>query len=172
MTQQAGHARFTRKAAGLGLLYILWYHVVLATVCETDTPALDSSNLYIVTKYDYSANTGWLTGMLDNKGRETRREYDALGRVTAVIENYDDGNSTADKDHTTQYAYDAKGRQARITGRWHVSPAIGGSMFPRRLWGHCGLVLPRSHLEHASKNLALSRQVRAEGFAPKRDSRL
>ena len=45
-----------------------------------ETPAPDSSGLYIVTKYDYSADTGWLTGTFDNKDRETQREYDALGR--------------------------------------------------------------------------------------------
>jgi len=60
-------------------------------VWETETSAPGSSDLYIVTKYDYSADMGRLTGTFDNNDRETRREYDALGRTTAVIENYSDG---------------------------------------------------------------------------------
>ena len=42
----------------------------------------------------------------------------------------------------------APGRAGSL-GR-HASAAVCGSMFPRRVWVHCGLVVPRSHSEHAS----------------------
>jgi hypothetical protein len=83
-------------------------------------PDPNSSDNYIVTKYEYDANTGRVAWTKDNKARKTVRQYDDLGRTVAVIENYDDGNPTtgaADKDRTTTYTFDAKGRMALITAK-------------------------------------------------------
>ena len=55
----------------------------------------------------------------DNRNVETRKTYDALGRVTQVVENYDNGvgETDTDKDRTTQYTFDTSGRLSQIRAK-------------------------------------------------------
>jgi len=86
--------------------------------CKTNgTPAPNTSDNVVVAKYVYDAATGRMTDVYDNKNTRTVRSYDDLGRVTKVVENYDDGTASEtdfDKDRTTQYVFDSKGRLAYL----------------------------------------------------------
>ena len=86
----------------------------------TDAPAPRTSFAaeckYICTVYEYDG-AGRQYKTIDNMSRETVRTYDDLGRVTKVVENYDDGDVDAgdyDKDRITEYEYDTKGRLATL----------------------------------------------------------
>ena len=75
-------------------------------------PEPDSTGDALVTKYTYD-DAGRQQDVIDNAGMVTRSQYDALGRVTATIENYVDGTpggSADDEDRTTTYAYNAAGQ--------------------------------------------------------------
>jgi len=87
----------------------------ITTLPAEPTPGASAD--VIVTKYDYSADTGRLTATYDNKNRKTTRIYDDLGRTTSVIENDVQTPSGSDEDRTTEYAFDSKGRMARITAK-------------------------------------------------------
>jgi YD repeat-containing protein len=80
----------------------------------------DCSDKILVTEFAYDADSGRMDEVMDNAGKETRSESDALGRTTETIENYVNGTAgTTDYacDRTTVYDYDAKGRLARITAK-------------------------------------------------------
>ena len=76
---------------------------------------LDRDGLTVPTRSDTALRTtntynddGALEEVEDPKGLETRYEYDALGRQTKVIANYDDGTpggTDGDEDQTVAYAY-------------------------------------------------------------------
>jgi RHS repeat-associated protein len=85
-------------------------------------PAVNSSDLYIVSTSTFSASTGRLTDTYDNKGIKTAFTYDCLGRTTKTIENFTgDGSITettaGDVNRTTEYVFDVKGRLAYLNAR-------------------------------------------------------
>jgi len=72
----------------------------------------NSPETVIVSKTSYDT-LGRVESAFDNEGKETRYEYDALGRRTKVIENYENGaplDSAADVDRVTTYKYNAAGQ--------------------------------------------------------------
>lgn len=72
----------------------------------------DPTECNLVTEYRYD-KANRLTAIIDPQGRETRREYDAAGRLSRVIANYQNGafsNAAPDEDIITRYAYDQYGR--------------------------------------------------------------
>ncbi|HUT91467.1 MAG TPA: RHS repeat-associated core domain-containing protein [Thermoguttaceae bacterium] len=78
------------------------------------TPQPDSSDNIIVTRYEYD-DSGRAYKVTANDGAATVSEYDALGRTTAVIQNYDDGSPGGDSGETdvdlvTRYTFDTSGR--------------------------------------------------------------
>ena len=80
-------------------------------------PEPDSSDDVIVTKYVYD-DAGRQQQVIDNLGRQTRREYDAMGRTEKVIENYVDGSpadANPDEDRVTTYTYNAAGQVTEQT---------------------------------------------------------
>jgi len=77
---------------------------------------------YQYTYFVYDANNqAWpLVKAAGNDGKTTWSIRDLLGRSHKTIENYDDGavaNNDLDKDRTTLYGYDAKGRMTTITAK-------------------------------------------------------
>ena len=81
-------------------------------------PDPNTSADYLVARNLYDPATGMLTATVDNKNRQTRRVYDALGRMTSAVENYVDGTPAgSDQSRTTNYRYDFWGRLARLTAK-------------------------------------------------------
>lgn len=84
-------------------------------------------------QYGYDAATGLQTQVIDPLGRQTRYEYDALGRQVRVIDNYVDGTfdpAQPDQDVSQGMVYDALGRltdviDANGTITHHEYDAVG-----------------------------------------------
>ncbi len=75
-------------------------------------PSDSETNLLTRVVFDKIGNT---IRQVDANGRVTAFEYDALGRLTAVIENYKPGfNATVDVNVRTEYRYDAHGNRLSI----------------------------------------------------------
>ncbi|NLX57906.1 MAG: hypothetical protein GXY74_02325, partial [Phycisphaerae bacterium] len=74
---------------------------------------------YICVVFNYD-DAGRRNSVTDNMGLETRTYFDDLGRAIRTVENYDDYDTNGvaatdyDKDRTTEYEYDAKGRLATL----------------------------------------------------------
>gem|GEM_PF-2528013 len=102
-----------------GMLVLLGFLLVLAgsdSAWGFTRPALPTEPsgdvTVIVNKRVYGSN-GKLKSVFDNEGKETRYEYDAMGRRTKMIENYVNGvplNSVPDVDRITTYKYNAAGQ--------------------------------------------------------------
>ena len=84
-------------------------------------PEPNSSDDVIVTKFVYDS-AGRVKDTIDNKGIVSRREYDAMGRVTKLTENYIDGTPGDDNDRITLYTYNADG-QIVTQSDVHVAPS-------------------------------------------------
>lgn len=72
------------------------------------------SDTALVVDYSYvdlstSKDVGWLMSVTSPRDIETRYSYDALGRMTQVIEGYTDGTPSASDDRKTAYVYDGNG---------------------------------------------------------------
>ena len=83
---------------------------------NSNSPNPNSSDKYIVADTYYD-EVGMPNRQFDNLNRETRTQYDALGRVTKGVENYVDGavgNSEYSSDRTTEYVYDSAGRMQKM----------------------------------------------------------
>ncbi|MFZ6029544.1 MAG: carboxypeptidase regulatory-like domain-containing protein [Chloroflexota bacterium] len=76
-------------------------------------PAHPDQNIRTETEYNLASQR---VSIKDSNGVVTRYEYDALGRLTAVIENYRPGFATTeDTNVRTEYTYDASGNRLSIT---------------------------------------------------------
>mgnify|MGYP000858361248 CR=1 FL=1 len=85
-------------------------------------PARSDSVLVSTTEYD-AAGQAYQT--VDPAGREVRQVFDAAGRVTKTIQNYQDGVVDAahpDQDVTVEMTYTADGQMATLTAK---NPATG-----------------------------------------------
>ena len=71
-------------------------------------PEPNSSDDVIVTKFLYDS-AGRVKDTIDNKAIVSRSEFDAMGRVTKLTENYIDGTPGDDNDRITLYTYNADG---------------------------------------------------------------
>ena len=72
-------------------------------------------NVCTLTAYD---SYGRVLTQTDTMGRQTVTHYDGLGRVKAIIENWQDGvhnSNQPDRDVITQYEYDALGNTVLVT---------------------------------------------------------
>ncbi len=79
-------------------------------------PAPNTSDAYLVTKYEYDA-AGRQYRVTDNKARITERTFDSLSRVTKSVENRVDGTPTEtelDTDRTTETVFDSSGRLSQL----------------------------------------------------------
>jgi RHS repeat-associated protein len=77
-----------------------------------------SDTVLVTTTFYNDDSEGWKT--IDPAGREDRQSFDDAGRLTKIIENYDDGDATtgaADKDRTVEYTYNADGKVKTIKAR-------------------------------------------------------
>ncbi len=83
-------------------------------------PTDNQTNLTTGTTYDIRGNA---TRQTDANGLVTAFEYDALNRLTAVVENYLPGwTPTADINVRTEYTYDSHGNRLSLKdGNGHVS---------------------------------------------------
>ncbi len=76
-----------------------------------------ASECNLTTHYGYDG-AGRLVSLTDPKGRITRSEYDAAGRLERVIENYQNGvhesGEASDRDVITRYEYDSDGRLFQV----------------------------------------------------------
>ncbi len=79
-------------------------------------PAPNSSNNYLVTKYEYTAG-GHVHRVTNNLAKIQERAYDLLGRETSLIENWVNGataETELDTDRKTTRIYDSSGRMSQL----------------------------------------------------------
>ena len=91
-------------------------------VRPSSVPARSDSVLVTTTEYD-SAGQAYKT--IDPAGREDRRFFDAAGRLTKTIQNYQDGTvdgNAPDEDVTVDMTYTADGQIATLTAQ---NPSTG-----------------------------------------------
>src|SRR5262249_17217666 len=74
---------------------------------------------------------GWLQDVLDPKGIDTRRYYDALGRATQTVANYTGNPETASADVATDYTYDGGNHVLTVRadepgGAYETTPYVYG----------------------------------------------
>jgi RHS repeat-associated protein len=72
-----------------------------------------ASDTVLVTSYAYNA-MGLVQDTTDPKGLDTRRYYDALGRVTKSVQDYTGAAEGAENDVATEYSYDGDGHQLTV----------------------------------------------------------
>lgn len=81
------------------------------------TDSCPPSECNLTTQYGYDG-AGRLVSLTDPKGRVTRSEYDAAGRLERVIENYQNGvhesGEAPDRDVITRYEYDSSSRLFQV----------------------------------------------------------
>jgi len=76
-------------------------------------PAPNTSDNYLVTHFGYDV-AGRPNQLIDNKARVSQKNFDALGRTIATIENFTAGGTPVETDldvnRTTQFVFDSAGR--------------------------------------------------------------
>ncbi len=107
----------------MAVAVILIGSAVTVAAQPSDPPLWNNAEGHLVTTYTYNT-AGRQESVIEVRGVlnvdisqvETRRVFDALGRVTEVIENYDVSSnggdpldSAPDKNRTTTYLYNASG---------------------------------------------------------------
>jgi hypothetical protein len=103
----------------------------VALVRPVSPPAPNTSDLYLVTKVEHDPG-GRQHRTTDNKGRIAEQTFDALDRVTRIVENRVDGIATeteSDTDRTTERVFDSVGRFSRLIA--HNPKGLGQGVVPR-----------------------------------------
>jgi RHS repeat-associated protein len=75
----------------------------------------ESSETILVIRTNYDNKTGQAIATIDPAGRETRIEYDNLGRTIRTIANYQPDEFGADKNVTVEYSYSKTGKILTLT---------------------------------------------------------
>ncbi|MDD3470498.1 MAG: RHS repeat-associated core domain-containing protein, partial [Thermoguttaceae bacterium] len=93
------------------------YGRVASQMTRSDTVPTRSDSI-LVTTTAYHSQTGRVSSTIDAESRETRSEYDAMGRVKKTIVNYTgDGTLSAtapDENVTTEFVYDISGQMGEM----------------------------------------------------------
>ena len=87
-------------------------------------PEPNSSDDVIVTKFVYDS-AGRVKDTIDNKAIVSRSEFDAMGRVTKLTENYIDGTPGDDNDRITLYTYNAEEQKGSRNKRGRGKKGVG-----------------------------------------------
>ena len=84
------------------------------TVEDRPDEVPDRSDTVLVTSTEYDT-TGQAWKTIDPKGRDDRREFDALGRLTSTIQNYVENGTGSDQNVTVETVYNADGLVSTLT---------------------------------------------------------